>query len=297
MRSVSSTSLHRARAGGDADRLLEPDGRGRVARPRRRVDAGDTHRPGGLGGRVVHLVGEAPARQVDGRALATGGADGAGDVSHRLVPRDPVEPAVAAAAAHRMGEAAELAEVVGGQVAQPRDIAEDGVVERLGAVQLEQPQAGRAQVDAVQRPVVEPGDAQRAAVAHPLGEDRPRLAGVALHTPGDLGHLAVVVGLLVADPVRRQADPVPWKFHRGRVLRACRARSPAALLRSPDLQCDGGMLSRRRGSRRGRPCRRPAGRAGRCGGRGRRPGRRPSSGRRARRRARRCSRSRPRRLR
>ena len=43
------------------------------------------------------------------------------------------------------------------------------MVERLGAVDLEQAQAGRAQVHAVERPVVEPGDAEGAPVADALG--------------------------------------------------------------------------------------------------------------------------------
>jgi len=68
-------------------------------------------------------------------------------------------------------------------------VAEHAVVERLGAVDLEQPQArwctgGRRRASSRGKPATP----QRAAVADAFGEDLPCLATVALHLPGDLHH-------------------------------------------------------------------------------------------------------------
>ncbi len=58
-----------------------------------------------------------------------------------------------------------------------------------------------------ERPVVEAGDAERAAVAHALAQDAPRVRQVVAVLPDGLDHLVVVVRLLLADPVRLEADP------------------------------------------------------------------------------------------
>ena len=56
---------------------------------------------------VVDLVGDAPAGEVERGTVGAGVGDGAGQGGQGLVPRDAVEAAVAAAAAHRVAEPAE----------------------------------------------------------------------------------------------------------------------------------------------------------------------------------------------
>jgi hypothetical protein len=75
-------------------------------------------------------------------------------------------------------------------------------VERVGGVHRQQLQPRRAQVDAVDGPVVEPRHPECTAVAHTPAEHPPCVEGVAAVLPDDLGHLEEVVGLLLADAVR-----------------------------------------------------------------------------------------------
>jgi hypothetical protein len=106
-----------------------------------------------------------------------------------------------------VAEAAELTKVRARLRPEGLDVAERGRVEGVGGVEGEQLEAGRAEVDAVDRPVPEAGHAEGAAVAHALAEHLPGVAGVAAVVPRHERHLLEVVRLLAADAVGRQADP------------------------------------------------------------------------------------------
>ena len=180
-----------------------------MAHARGGVDVGDAHRPGRLAGRVVHLVGEAPAGQVQRHPVGAAGADAAGEGVERLVPADPAEPGLAPAAPHGVRQAAERPQVGAGPLPQ-------------GATSASAPSAsGSAVLTAIRsRRVVQrwtpsmvqswrPGDTEGAAVARAPGEHPPGVGGVAAVGPGGLGHRPVVVGLLLADAVGAPADPQP----------------------------------------------------------------------------------------
>src|SRR5437773_2633855 len=87
------------------------------------------------------------------------------------------------------------------------DIGKDPRIEGAHRVDLEQVQARCAQVDAVDRPVREASDTERAAVAHAFREDPPRVQRMPLVLPGCAQHLDVVVRLRLADAIRNRADP------------------------------------------------------------------------------------------
>ena len=210
MRSLSITSCSEHVVAATPIVCFSPTRRRGVAHARGRVDVGDAHGPRRLAGDVVHLVGDAAAREVERGAVATGvRRSRRRQRVERLVPRDRGE-----AASRRAGAAS-------GRPSRPssRSSALDLSFEprrrrpstigsnALGRVDLEQPQPGRAQVHAVDRPVVEAGDAERAAVAHAFREHVPRVQGMGAVGPRHLGHVAIVVRLLVPDAVRRQADP------------------------------------------------------------------------------------------
>ena len=74
---------------------------------------------------------------------------------HRLVPADPREARLAAAAQHRVGEPPERAQPRPSPAPERGGVAEHLRVERVERVQLEQPQAHVAQVRAVDRPVAQ----------------------------------------------------------------------------------------------------------------------------------------------
>ena len=133
--------------------------------------------------------------------------DPAGDEVQRLVPRHAGEAALAAAAHHRIRQPAEVAQLRAAELAQLLDVGEHRRVERAHRVDPQQVEPRRAEVDAGDRPVVEAGDTERAAVAHALAQDAPRVRQVAAVLPDDLRHVAVVVRLLLADAVRPEADP------------------------------------------------------------------------------------------
>jgi len=111
----------------------------------------------------------------------------------RLVPGDAPEPRLAALPEHRVGEASELSQARAVELAQGFDVPQSLRIERAHRVDLEEIEARRAEVDAVDRPVVEAGNAERATVADALAEDVPCVPGVALVLPHGLGHFQVVV--------------------------------------------------------------------------------------------------------
>ena len=73
--------------------------------------------------------------------------------------------------------------------------------------QLEEVEPRRAEMDALHRPVAKACDAKRAAVAHALGKDAPRVGQVVTVVPDRAEHLEVVIGLGPADPVGHEAYP------------------------------------------------------------------------------------------
>jgi len=188
------------RAGGRAvaERLFHGHRGGGVAQPRRVVHVGGAHRAGGLLSRVVMLV-QQPARgDVHGEALPVGRPDLLRRHRAGFVPRRHAEPLLAAPAHHRLGKAAQRAQIVRGEPLQRGDIGQAPRVERGRRVQPHQLQPHHAQVDAVHRPIAQAGGAQRAPVAHALAQDAQRVRELVAVGPGHARHLQVVVGLLLA---------------------------------------------------------------------------------------------------
>ena len=89
-------------------------------------------------------------------------------------------------------------------------------------VDAQQVEPRRAEVDARDRPVVEAGDAERAAVAHALAAGcATRTGGCSRFCPDDLRHVGVVVRLLLAHAVRLEPDPqVRLRVPFGALIRA-----------------------------------------------------------------------------
>ena len=194
----------------------------------------DAHGPGRLAGHVVRLVGDAPAGEVERRCgRRRPGAMPPARASRASSQRDAVEPG--SPRRRRIGWA---------RRPSPRSSA--GAIERrastsassagsngVGGVELEQPEAGGAQVHAVDGPVVQAGHAEGAPVAHALGEDLPGVLRVAPVVPRHLDHLAVVVGLLLADAVGRRPTQRSG-------CRRLTSRSPAGL----DVEVEGRRAGR-----------------------------------------------------
>src|SRR5690606_13730913 len=121
----------------------------------------------------------------------------------------PAEAPLAPPAAHRVPEPSEGPQLAPRPAPQRGDVREDDGVERIGGVELEQVEAGGAQVHALDGPVVQAGDAQRAAVAGAPGQDPPGVQRVVPVGPRGPGHGPVVVRLLLADAVGPPAGPQP----------------------------------------------------------------------------------------
>ena len=102
-------------------------------------------------------------------------------------------------------ERAELAAVASARSASTSASAASSIAGAVLTAQEVEP--GGAEVHAGDRPVVEAGDPERAAVAHALAQDPQREREVAAVLPDRLGDAAVVVRLLLADAVRLPADP------------------------------------------------------------------------------------------
>ena len=65
-------------------------------------------------------------------------------------------------------------------------------------------------MNAVQRPIVKSCHAEGASITDTFVEYLPRLFWCATDAYGNVEHLAEMIGLGVAYPVRRQADPRLW---------------------------------------------------------------------------------------
>src|ERR687893_339221 len=113
----------------------------------------------------------------------------------------------ALAATHRGAEATEGAELLAIVAGERSCVGQRRRIEGVGGVELQELQPGRAEVDALDRPVVEAGDAEGAPVARALGQDPPGVERVAAVLPDGAEDVGGVVGLLVADAVGRGADP------------------------------------------------------------------------------------------
>ena len=103
------------------------------------------------------------------------------------------------------GKPAELAQLVVAQAAQRLDVGEAPRVERRHGVEPQQVQPRHAQVDAVDRPVVQARDAERAAVAHAAAQHLPGVAEVVAVLPRDARHVAKVVRFRLAEAERNGA--------------------------------------------------------------------------------------------
>ncbi len=110
----------RARRRANADRALQHGGRRCMTDPRRVVDVVGAEEARDLLRDVVRLVRDAARGEVDGQPLRSARTDAIGDEPEGLVPRDAGEATVAFAAHHRVGEPAEITELLAARATEAR---------------------------------------------------------------------------------------------------------------------------------------------------------------------------------
>ena len=89
---------------------------------RRRVQVVGADRPSSFRRCVIHLIGQATARQIDRGPVRSGGRYFSCDAGHRVGPGDAGEAGLTGTAAHWITEAAEFAQLGGGVLAQLIDV-------------------------------------------------------------------------------------------------------------------------------------------------------------------------------
>ena len=184
-----------ARAGGDAERVLHRAGARRMTQARGVVDVVGPEETGDLLRDVIHLVRDAARREVERDALRITRVDAAGDATERVIPSDRRETTFAVSTNKRAGDAPQFAQLGVGLRFERCDVRHERRIERAHRVQAKQIQPRHAEMHAVDRPVVEAGDAERAAIAHALAEDFPCVGRVVAVLPRDLEHVAEVTRL------------------------------------------------------------------------------------------------------
>ncbi len=198
----------RAGGRGDTDRLLERRGRRRVTDAGRVVDVVRPDEPRGLLRRVIDLVRDPARGEIETDAIGSGGADARRDLVECLIPRDARETRLARAPQHRVRQPSELPQLPAVEPGQRVGVGEMAVVDGGRGVDLQQVEPGRAQVHPADGPVVEPGNAERAAVAHTLAQDARRVRQLPAVVPYRARDRAVVVRLLFADAVGLPPHPL-----------------------------------------------------------------------------------------
>jgi hypothetical protein len=199
--------LVRAGRRADAERLLEPERARGVADAGCIVDRVAAERPDRLLRRVVVLVRLATARHVEAEPVGRSRADALGDQVESIVPSHAVEALLSLPAHHRVREPTEAAELRAALPFETRDILEHARVERGHCVQPQKSQPNVAEMDLVERPVVQAGRPESAPVADAVLEDPPRVAQVVAVLRDRVPDLEVVVRPLLADAERFSARP------------------------------------------------------------------------------------------
>ncbi len=206
----------------DADGGLETRGRGGVAEARRVLDVGRAEEAGDLLCDVIHLVGDATRGEVEGEPVGVARAHALGELREGLVPAHAREAGLALSPAERVGEAAELAELVARAAGEGLSVGERVRVERRHGVQAQELEADEAEVRPLDRPVLEPARPERAAVADAVPEEPEGVGEPVAVLPDDPQHGQVVVRLHGAEPERG-----PFDRGHGRELRAGAGRGQA----------------------------------------------------------------------
>ena len=188
-----------ARGRAVAERRLHRGGGCGVAEPRGVVDVVRAEEARRLLRRVVDLVRDPARGEIERGAPRIGRAQRGADAIERLVPRDDAEAAVAAAAHHRLPEAAERAQIVRRAARERIDVGEHRRIERRRRVEPHQLQPHHAEVDAVERPVGKARRAERAAVADAVVQNAPGERQLIAVLPCDGEHFAVVARLLAPE--------------------------------------------------------------------------------------------------
>ena len=188
----------------DTDRCLHRRGRWRVAETCGIFDVVCAKKTSHLLSHIIHLVGD-PARSHEERqALGINILQFVGKQAVRFIPGDAGETLLALAAQHRIRQSAQFSKLSIRTLGQAVDVLQQRRVECRHGVEPQQIQSRHAEVHTVDRPVMQAGDAQRAAVAHALGHHLPRVAKVVLVFPDNLEHVAKMLRLCQANAKRQQ---------------------------------------------------------------------------------------------
>src|SRR5690606_7389719 len=113
----------------------------------------------------------------------------------RVVPGNAPEALLPALPEHRVSEPAEFAELAVVEAGEVGRVSQPPMIKFRHGVQPEQIQARHAKMRALHGPIVQPSDAERAAIAHALADDLPRVAEIVAVLPHDLRHVAEVLRL------------------------------------------------------------------------------------------------------
>ena len=196
--------LVRAGRRGDTDRCLHRRGRRRVTEARGIFDVVGAKEPRHLLRDIIYLIGDTARSHEERQALGINIPQFVGEQAVSFIPGDAGETLLALAAQHRIGQSAQFSKLGIRTLGQVVDVLQQRRVECRHGVEPQQIQPRHAEVHTVDRPVMQAGDAQRAAVAHALGHHLPRVAKVVLVFPDNLEHVAKMLRLGQANAKRQQ---------------------------------------------------------------------------------------------
>ena len=148
---------------------------------------------------VIDFVRHAACGDEEGEAARVARSNAFCDARTGVVPRDATKAAITMFAQEGAGDATEFAKLRIVHRRHERGVLELANVERGHRVQAKQIQARHAEMRAGDGPVVQSSDAERAAIAHALGDDLPRVAEVVAVLPDDADHVAEMLGLGAAN--------------------------------------------------------------------------------------------------
>jgi hypothetical protein len=196
-----------AGARGHAERRAHRDRRRAVAEARGIVEVRAAQEPPGLLHRVVDLVGQPTRGQEERHPLRIRRPKAGAQALQRFGPGHARETALPATPHHGPTQTSQGPQRLAVLDLQCGDVRHAGGIHGIHGVEPQEIETDEAEVRALDRPVLQPRGAQRAAVADALAEDLPGVGRVLPVVPGDLQHLQVVVRLALAEPERKPHAP------------------------------------------------------------------------------------------
>src|SRR4051812_45730431 len=173
-----------------------------MAEPGRIIDVVCADKTGGLLGHIIDFVRNAARSDEKSNALGVGSSYASSYALIRVVPADAAKAFCAAFPQHRVRESSQFPELIVAEGLQLRNIFQQTDIECRHCIEPEQIQAGHAQMDSLDRPVVKAGNAESAAIADSLAENFPGVREIVAISPDDLRHVAKMLRLGLAKAER-----------------------------------------------------------------------------------------------